>query len=254
MVGGFDVIKSYGPEDIEVDYFKTHKKILSEQRGNGLWLWKPYFILRTMNESADGDYIFYSDSGAFFIRSIDNLINSMDRDIWVSDIPLIEESFTKEACFEKMACTTDYYRKTNQIQGTFLLLKNTEHTRNFVSKWLELCENIDLLGPAGENEENKCLISHREDQSILSLLCKKEGIKAHRDPSHRGTYPEWYNNGKYPYIPAEHNDKYKTVLYLHKTQNVSLKKCLTDYFKCVRAHKSGMLIKKHQIIERKERG
>lgn len=243
LIGGFDKVIECNPERIDKDYYDEHRDILTESRGNGLWLWKPYFILKTLEMAEDGDYIFYSDSGAFFIRNINSLIDSMKGDIWVSDVPLLEESFTKEECFEKMDCKTDFYRKSNQIQGTFLLIRNSEYSRKFIKIWLSLCEDKELLCPI-ESNDNSVLFSHREDQSILSLLCKKEGIKAHRDPSQRGKYPEWYNNGKYPYLPCVHSDKYKTILFLHKTKNVSLRRCLIDYVKCVCAHKMGGVIDK----------
>ena len=244
VIGGFDRIYSFGPEDIDPEYKEKYKTLLSNPRGNGLWLWKPYFILRVMENSENGSYIFYSDSGAFFIRSVDLLIKSMDQDIWVSDIPLLEESFTKEKCFIEMDCTSDFYRKSNQIQATFILLKNTEYAREFVRKWQSYCERPELLSPNDGQDENDQLISHREDQSILSLLCKKEGVVPHRDPSHRGRYEEWYNNGKYPFKPTLHYDEYKSILFLHKTKNVSLKKCFVDYIKCIRAHDNMRTIKK----------
>lgn len=239
LIGGFDKVYSYGPEDIDKNYYKEHEDILSQSRGNGLWLWKPYFILKTMNENLDGDYIFYCDSGAFFIRNIQELIDSMDSDIWVSDVPLLEESFTKEECFIGMDCNHQSYRETNQIQGTFLLLRNSAYSRNFIEEWMKLCENIDLLSPQEKNDNTSNFVSHREDQSILSLLCKKKKINPHLDPSHRGKYPEWYNNGKYPFSIAKHSDKYKPVLFLHKTKDVNIKRCVIDYIKCIRLHKMG---------------
>jgi hypothetical protein len=98
-IAKFDKVYSYGPDNIDEDFYNKNKTILSQKRGNGLWLWKPYFIYKTLLECRDGDIIFYCDSGSFFIRKIQYLLNSLGKDqrIWVSDIPLLESCFTKPA-------------------------------------------------------------------------------------------------------------------------------------------------------------
>lgn len=45
-VGKVDIHYSYGPNDIDPNFKKKNKDILSRTRGNGYWLWKPYFINR----------------------------------------------------------------------------------------------------------------------------------------------------------------------------------------------------------------
>ena len=42
--GKVDTSKAYGPEDIDNVFYNANRRILDEKRGNGLWLWKPYFI------------------------------------------------------------------------------------------------------------------------------------------------------------------------------------------------------------------
>lgn len=95
-IAKFDKIYSFGPEDVDADYREKHKEIFAFKRGNGLWLWKSYFINKVLQEAKDGDYVFYVDSGAFFLNNVDNIINSMRKgeDIWVSDCPLLESCFT----------------------------------------------------------------------------------------------------------------------------------------------------------------
>lgn len=234
-IAGFDKVYSFSPENIDNDFYNKNKEILSITRGNGLWLWKPYFILKVMEQSQEGDIIFYCDSGSFFIRKIDSLISSIDSSsgIWVSDIPLLEKNFTKYECFDYMDCINDKFKNSNQIQGTFFMAINSKKTREFVKKWLFYCEDLRILSPQYKNGENNELISHREDQSILSLLCKKENIKPHLDPSHRGKFPKWYMTNEYPYVPTEHKDTYKPILFLHKTPNVSIINCCKQYLKCV---------------------
>lgn len=42
-IARFDKVYEYTPNDIDQSFAKLHHDILSQKRGNGLWLWKPYF-------------------------------------------------------------------------------------------------------------------------------------------------------------------------------------------------------------------
>jgi len=65
------------------------------------------------------------------------------------------------------------------------------------------------------------------------LLCKKEGIKAHKDFSIRGEYPETYFNYNYYFVMPIHDDKYKPILWLHKSPKVTLIGILKGHYNCV---------------------
>lgn len=231
-IAGFDKIYSFSPSDIDKNYYERHKDILSEKRGNGLWLWKPYFINKVLNECSDGDIVFYADSGAFFVKKIDKLISSLRKNekIWVSDCPLLESCFTKPICFEKMGCD-EKIKNSNQIQATYLMLICCDETRSFIKEWLHYCEDYELMSPEEgldiTEKRGTGFVAHREDQSILSLLCKKKGVKAHKDPSQRGKCPETFYNANYEYRVPEHNeDRYGTVIFLHKSKKPTLLDCV----------------------------
>ena len=240
-IGKVDKIFSFGPKDIAPEYRRQHIDIFSETRGDGLWLWKPYFINKVLNEAEEDDYIFYVDSGAFFIRNAQILIDSFgqDENIWVSDNPLLENCFTKPECFLKMNCDTQTIRFTNQIQATYLVIRNCQESRKFIKQWLELCEQKELISPAGNNTPQTQLgtgfVAHREDQSLLSLLCKKNGIVPHKDPSQRGKFPETFYSDMYAFNIPKHDDKYKSILFLHKVGSLSPLGILRVIFNTYRA-------------------
>lgn len=228
-IAGFDKVYEFSPADIEEDYYLQHKDVLDEKRGNGLWLWKPYFIDRVMETCREGDIIFYADSGSFFLKKVDKLISSLreNEKIWVSDYPLLESCFTKPICFEKMDCKNEEIRNSNQIQACVLMLICCAETRAFVKEWLSFCEKYELISPEGglslSENRGKGFVAHREDQSILSLLCKKKGIKTHKDPSQRGVFPETYYSPNYAYrVPVHKEDCYGAVLVLHKAKKLNL--------------------------------
>lgn len=190
----FDKIIEYGPSDIDRTFFERNKQIFMVKRGNGLWLWKPYIIKKTLERLEYGDIVFYCDSGACFFRECDIVFNILQhQDIWVTVLPLVEEQWTKKRTFDIMHLDIEKYGKMRQISGTFLALKKSEFTNKFVDEWLSYCENYECIAPSSDKRyELSWYIDHREDQSILSLLVKKYNIKFFSDPSQFGVYPEKY--------------------------------------------------------------
>ena len=49
-VGRADRAIIYTPNDIDADFTRENKEILSASRGNEYWLWKPYFIKKTLEQ------------------------------------------------------------------------------------------------------------------------------------------------------------------------------------------------------------
>jgi hypothetical protein len=194
-IGKVDKVYSFSPEDIDKDFYEQNKNILSQKRGNGLWLWKPYFILKTMNELSYGDCLIYLDSGNFYISDAHSLVQKLkdsNQDIMLFEIPLIESQWTKKEVFLYMDAYTEKIRFTNQIMGTIIIIIS-EKSVTFIQKWLELCLREELIFPKEKDQsEDFMYIAHREDQSILSVLAKKEGIIPFSDPSDHGKFPIQY--------------------------------------------------------------
>lgn len=230
-IAKFDGIFAFHPDDIDSSFKENHKEIFKEKRGGGLWLWKPYFIHKVMQTLNDGDIIFYCDAGAIFIRYPQAVYDSLSdmNPLFVCDIPLIESCWTKPACFREMGCDTDEIKCSNQIIGTYFALMVNDFTRRFVEEWLGYCCRYELISPAGLSKKkvlNHCygtnFVSHREDQSIFSLMCKKYGVVPHKDISQRGKVPESYQSEYYGYKePVHPNDSYNSILYLHKAPSLS---------------------------------
>lgn len=95
----------YGPEDIEESFKEANANILEYKRGNGLWIWKPYLIKKTLDSMTEGVILFYCDSGACFFRTVDGILSKLkEQDVWVSVLPLKEKQFTKQQTFDIMDC------------------------------------------------------------------------------------------------------------------------------------------------------
>lgn len=62
-VGCFDKIITYTDADLPEEI--CNHSLMQYKRGGGYWLWKPYFILKTLLEVAqEGDIVVYSDAGS----------------------------------------------------------------------------------------------------------------------------------------------------------------------------------------------
>jgi hypothetical protein len=235
LFGKVDKVYSFSPEDIDIDFYEKNKNILSEKRGNGLWLWKPYFILKVLNEINDGDYLVYLDSGAFYIRNVHSLIQrlkSTNQDMMLFETPLIESQWTKKGVFIAMNTYTEGIRFSNQMMATVIIMIKSEYSLNFVNKWLRLCQQENLIFPKDKGScDDFMYIAHREDQSILSVLAKKEGIVPFSDPTDYGKFPTKYIRIKRFFQINTQQDSHK----IKKTYFLSIREsnalyCLIMYF------------------------
>ena len=97
-MGGVDRITAYHTSDIDADFYRRNRRILNHPRGGGYWLWKPYFIQRTLAGMKEGDYLFYCDATALFLQPIQLLVDlarTQSLDVLVFDSRFPEWKFSK---------------------------------------------------------------------------------------------------------------------------------------------------------------
>jgi len=85
-----------------------------------------------------------------------------------------------------------------------VIIRKTDNSSRFVSEWLRWSEDPRLLTDVPNTQglpDYADFIDHRHDQSIFSLLTKKHGVPAFRDPSQWGnSVHAAYPNSSYPQI------------------------------------------------------
>jgi len=235
---GFDRFFLYHRKDIDNDFSARNKSILDQKRGAGYWLWKPYFILKTLKELPEGALVFYADSAFIFKNSIEYFVHKLNNT--KTDILLLHDGSKRKNNFNKAVQTiknealslNDMDSKALNDQyalwGAFLVIRNTERGRAFVQTWLNLCENKDALTdqPFDSQIQNKYFRVHSHDQALLFVATQKkpdgityittddlDGIakNVHRHP-HQRTFSlipdilgcfkisEWGYNGKFMQI------------------------------------------------------
>lgn len=198
LFGNFDRVIGYRPDDIDIEFYETHKEILSQKRGGGYWLWKPYFVYKTLKNMNNGDYLFYCDSASFMHNKIDLLIKELNenkQDIMGFELPLVESQWTKKELMIAMECNQEKYINSNHIMASYYLIKKSDFSVMFYKELLDYsCNKSNITDQFDKNIiQNIDFIDHRHDQSIFSLLYKKHNLKPFKDPSQFGKHPYDYS-------------------------------------------------------------
>ena len=181
-VGEVDEHYSYGPKDLDHEFKEKNKEILSRGRGNGLWLWKPYIINKTIVEKLeDGDYLIYTDAAMIFMNSTRLLIdflNEHNASMWMNRLTLKERQYSKRDAFIIMGLDSPVFSETNQYMAGIQIYKKSNYTVHFIQEWLNYCQDKRIITGEKNTMGQKNypgFIENRHDQTALSLLIKKYG-------------------------------------------------------------------------------
>ncbi len=210
---GIDKVFECNVSDLDNFFIHENRNILSQNRGAGYWLWKPYIILKYLKNINENDYLFYCDSGANFINNINDLINvfkNKKQEIMPFNIcDQIEIKWTKKDLLKYLDLDYPEIIYKPQINAAFQLIKKTDFSIKFYEEYLEYSKNPQLITDLPSNSDNYPeFIEHRHDQSIFSLLCKKYKFECFRDPSQWGNnYIDNYPNSPYGQIINHHRNK-----------------------------------------------
>lgn len=176
---GFDTVHIYRQGHIDPVFYAKHKDIL-EQPGDGdFCLWKPYFILRTMEESPDGAIITYADSSIIFAQPMAPLFALLEKTpiVFVGNNHLdsIRTSLTKEARGALGVAADEKRLAFKKIWAPFMIFKNTPQTRAFLAQWLATCEAREALTdePFDVATQDEVFIRHLPDEALVSLVLAK---------------------------------------------------------------------------------
>lgn len=176
-VGKVDIHYSYGPDDIDSNFKQKNKDILSRKRGNGYWLWKPYFINKTLIERMnEGDYLIYTDSCVLYLNSIKQLIIALKKknlEMWMLKSSSIEKKYTKRDAFILMGADSAFYTDTNQYSANIQIYKKSKYIEKFVEELLYYSQDKRIITDDKNTlgfQNYKEFKDNRHDQTVLSLL------------------------------------------------------------------------------------
>lgn len=201
------ICTSYGFKDLDEEFITENKIVLSNERGAGYWLWKPYIILKKLNEINYGDYLIYMDSGANFIKPVDDLLEIInDKGILTFQLKNQKNNkWIKGDCFFSINNINELYKfkDEEQILASFIFLRKTDYCLNFIKKWLYYSKQENIISDNKNIYAENCseFIDHRHDQAIFSLLCYNNNVQYIPDISQWGKLHDVSDN----YIRINHH-------------------------------------------------
>lgn len=240
-VGRFDKVIEYTRNDISIDFINKTQIAISQSRLGGYGIWKAFVIWDALNKLNDNDYLFYCDSGAYYIRNIDYLIDEMElnkESIMVFEVPFIEKQWTKREVFQILDYKDTIGLDSNQRLSGFILIKKDKFSVDFFQKYYMIAiEHPELFTDECSIEQDSVFIENRHDQSVLSILSKKYGLRSHRDPSEYGinlkAYEVIYDMQKRSEIRYKYcdysSDKYPQIIVSHRSPNIRLGACMQSW-------------------------
>ena len=178
---GVDFIYNYRRFHIDPEFVKNNP-ILKESLGAGYWLWKPYFILKTLESVPENSIIIYADSGVLFRKPIREFLEQCFMDPNKDTVLFTYDpkdyglagSIASGRVFDILKCREDRCRYGHHVWAGLLILKNTEQSKNFIRNWLNYCRDMELLTGATHSNNYPEFKHIQHDESILSVLAARD--------------------------------------------------------------------------------
>jgi hypothetical protein len=145
-----DDCRALNSKTLDSDFREKNSKILSQKKGAGLWLWKPYIINKTLHEMADGEYLVYADAGAYFNGPIHPLLVLLERldasygGVLVFGVGTAQRSFCKRDAFVRQRCDTPACHDARQVNGALSIWRRGAHALRVVEAWLRDCQDYQV--------------------------------------------------------------------------------------------------------------
>lgn len=180
-------------------FWQEHASFIqSNKRGFGYWIWKPFLILKCLEELKEGEGLLYLDGGCHLnindasILKLKNYFQTAEKTgMLVTQLydgqfgfeSLTEKSWTKKELLDLLE-VSERNRSSGQFQSGIIFVINNSENRKLIASWFELSKknNYGLLTGKSLVEQNySTFVEHRFDQSIFSALAKNKGIAGFRD-------------------------------------------------------------------------
>lgn len=200
-------VNEYDIENNFPDFFEEHGEFIENNvRGYGYWIWKPYLIKKLMETLDDDDVILYIDSGCQLnYNGIERLEFYYQKALEYGGVCFRlthhEFKFTKMDTYRRVFPTGDEFNN-DQFSATSMLLKCSDENKKFVDEWYSICveKSYHYVDDTPSVEENsEIFVDHRHDQSIFSLLVKRDNMFCQLDDETFWDQKEWKQRSvKYP--------------------------------------------------------
>lgn len=160
--------------------------------GAGYWLWKPYLIHKILHDDdimQEGDFLFYSDAGAFLVGPIHPLLLYMH----VTNLSYLffktqhkQAVQCKRDSFVRQRCDAPECHEAIQVSTAFSVWRKDAESKQVAKEWLEDAKDFQSISDEPNIHGLKNLYGfkqHGHDQCILTNVLARQGRRGGVDPS-----------------------------------------------------------------------
>ncbi|WP_432633781.1 hypothetical protein [Brachyspira sp.] len=166
------------PKDEKFESLLSHKLVPS--RGFGYWCWKPFVILKTLENIKDGDILVYADIGCHINKEGEKRFNEyldivIEHKALCFKLSYLERYWTKADLFNYFDKLNDKnITDTPQRPSGFFICEKNNINLEFVNKWLQVYyDDFSLIDDTPSKIPNlDGFVENRHDQSVFSILSK----------------------------------------------------------------------------------
>ncbi len=141
--------------------------------------------------------------------------------------------WTKRDCFLLLGCDEPAFHDAAMVDASLVVAINTPRARAFVAEWLDACRDPRALtdAPNSSGVDNLPEFhAHLHDQSILTLLARRHGLRGFRCPSQYGNHckpkplrvPGEFVRRPYGSEGIDEASPYPTLCVLHRLRDFPL--------------------------------
>jgi hypothetical protein len=243
---GINKIEKWGRQRLlKTDFYEKHRWVLEHKLGAGFWLWKPYIIYEALHKLKEDEFLLYLDCGFYLIDDPEPLLQ-LCKENGGFYFPEMDGEGTvgmlmKRRALSLMGALSEEYLNAPSVVANVQIYQKNEKTLAFVKDYLNWCSVPEVLvndvflslQPLEGEPSNQ---RHLHDQSIISVLKKREGIVGFRCPYQHGNHQKPKHlrvEGEellHPYVEETNfpNSMYPTILYYEK-QGIGCKRPLVHY-------------------------
>ena len=190
----YNDLKVYSYSDLSDQKKKQIKELnLKKKRLFGYASWKPEIIFDYLKIIPNDSILQYSDIGCHlnkdgverlrYYKDITNEKNILAFQYFKPNFQnekkiryqiYYENEYTKNDLFNYLNIPENStIRKSEQVWSGSMFIKNNKFTRDFLKKWIDICNVNHLIDDSPSKTENSLnFIEHRHDQSVFSILSK----------------------------------------------------------------------------------
>ena len=195
----YDEVKVFDWQDLSLEKKKQMKSIFNkgQKRLYGYGSWKAEIILTYLEKIPKNSILQYSDIGCVFNpngrEKLKEYIQITDKENLLafkySDPKFnIKDKYKFQIYYENQYTKADAWKyfniddnsdflKTEQVWSGTMFFKNNIFTKKILNNWKKALNETNLIDDSPSAKQNHPnFIEHRHDQSMLSLICKKENI------------------------------------------------------------------------------